>query len=148
MVEEDVFIARLDASEVESTVPQDPFEKYTHVQSDHAWSHSSGGKLLLALDRMNAKMEVSGDTLLNKKLRVADVVVGNTASVSAGYIVWALQGGFLVSRMLSSIPLWKGFDPLPVIDTKKTVYELDENNKRKQEQKADESLDPERLFAG
>ena len=43
------------------------------------------------------------------------MAVGTTASISAGYVIWALRSGALVSSFLSTVPLWKGFDPLPVL---------------------------------
>lgn len=49
------------------------------------------------------------------------VVVGSSAavttSVSVGYVVWLVRGGSLVTSVLSSIPIWQGFDPLPVLDS-------------------------------
>ena len=49
------------------------------------------------------------------------VVVGSTAavstSVSVGYVVWMLRGGSLMATMLSSLPAWQSFDPLPVLDS-------------------------------
>jgi hypothetical protein len=36
-------------------------------------------------------------------------------SLSAGLVTWALRGGALLASMVSAIPVWKGFDPLPII---------------------------------
>jgi VCBS repeat-containing protein len=36
-------------------------------------------------------------------------------SLSAGMVTWALRGGTLLASMISTIPVWKGFDPLPII---------------------------------
>ena len=49
------------------------------------------------------------------------VIVGSSAavstSVSVGYAVWMLRGGSLLTSILSSLPVWQGFDPLPVLDS-------------------------------
>ena len=49
------------------------------------------------------------------------VVVGSSAavstSVSVGYAVWMLRGGSLLTSILSSLPVWQGFDPLPVLES-------------------------------
>ena len=42
----------------------------------------------------------------------AEVIV--SASFSAGYVAWLLRGGMLLSSVLSSIPMWRLIDPLPV----------------------------------
>ena len=69
------------------------------------------------------------------------VSVGSVAGMSStllsvGYVIWCLRGGSLVATLLTTLPLWRWLDPLPVLD------HYDENGKRKQGQ-ADE--DEERL---
>jgi hypothetical protein len=41
---------------------------------------------------------------------------GMTLTLSAGIVTWALRGGSVLAGMLSSMPLWRGIDPLPLID--------------------------------
>ncbi|MCE9605259.1 MAG: cadherin repeat domain-containing protein [Planctomycetia bacterium] len=41
---------------------------------------------------------------------------GITATLTVGYLVWSLQAGSLTSILLSSLPTWKAFDPLPVLE--------------------------------
>ena len=52
---------------------------------------------------------------------IEKVVIGSTAavstSVSVGYVVWMLKGGSLITTVLSSIPAWQSFDPLPVLQS-------------------------------
>jgi hypothetical protein len=52
---------------------------------------------------------------------IEKVVIGSTAAVSTsfsvGYVVWMLKGGSLLSTVLSSIPAWQTFDPLPVLES-------------------------------
>jgi hypothetical protein len=38
-----------------------------------------------------------------------------TAGLSAGYVVWLVRGGVLVSSMLSALPAWRLIDPMPVM---------------------------------
>jgi len=47
-------------------------------------------------------------------------------------VAWLLRSGALLSSLLSSIPLWKGYDPLPVLaykddDDEKKDVEIDED---------------------
>ncbi len=36
--------------------------------------------------------------------------------LSSGYVVWCLRGGALVASVLSTLPAWLAFDPLPVLE--------------------------------
>ena len=40
---------------------------------------------------------------------------GTTWSLSAGFVAWALRGGSLLATAMSSIPIWRGLDPLPIL---------------------------------
>jgi hypothetical protein len=52
----------------------------------------------------------------------AKLVIGSASgmagTVLVGYVVWALRGASLVASALSSLPIWRCFDPLPVITGK------------------------------
>ena len=49
------------------------------------------------------------------------MAVGATAVVSTGlsvgYVVWLLRGGTLLASMVSALPAWVAFDPLPVLES-------------------------------
>ena len=51
---------------------------------------------------------------------VEDFVVGTTTAVTGGltvgYVVWLIRGGSLLATMVSVVPSWMSFDPLPVMD--------------------------------
>jgi hypothetical protein len=52
--------------------------------------------------------------------------------LSAGVVAWLMRSGALLSSLLSNIPLWKGYDPLPVLtykddDEEKEEVEFDED---------------------
>ena len=77
---------------------------------------------------------------------------GMALSLSAGVITWALQGGSILASMLSSVPLWKGFDPLPIITKFKKSESDDETTQTsdalKDEQNAARLLDTMSTGAG
>jgi hypothetical protein len=76
---------------------------------------------------------------------------GLALSLSAGIVTWALQSGSVLASMLSSVPLWKGFDPLPII-AKPKKSEDDESedtpNALNDEQNAARLLDTTSTSAG
>ena len=40
----------------------------------------------------------------------------STTLLSVGYVIWCLRGGSLVATLLTTLPLWRWLDPLPVLD--------------------------------
>jgi VCBS repeat-containing protein len=57
---------------------------------------------------------------LSTSIAAAGVVTGGilvaTSTVSVGYVFWALRTGFLMASVLSSLPAWQSFDPVPLIN--------------------------------
>lgn len=45
----------------------------------------------------------------------AGTAVATTASISVGYIMWMLRGGYVLASVLSTMPVWQNIDPLPVL---------------------------------
>lgn len=49
------------------------------------------------------------------------VAVGTAVSVSStlslSYVIWFLRGGSLLTSLLTNLPAWQFFDPLPVLDS-------------------------------
>jgi hypothetical protein len=65
------------------------------------------------------------------------VTVGNVAGMSTtllsvGYVIWCLRGGSLVATLLTTLPLWKWLDPLPVLE------HYGKNDRRDRQQDEDE----------
>jgi hypothetical protein len=56
-----------------------------------------------------------------KQKRQEQVVSGVVATVSAtavaGYLLWLVQGGSLLVSVVSTMPFWRWFDPLPVLES-------------------------------
>ena len=38
------------------------------------------------------------------------------AALAAGWVIYLFRGGSLLAGFLSSVPLWRGFDPLPILE--------------------------------
>jgi hypothetical protein len=49
-------------------------------------------------------------------INVGSVAGMSTTLLSVGYVIWCLRGGSLVATLLTTLPLWKWLDPLPVLD--------------------------------
>ena len=46
---------------------------------------------------------------------ITKAIVGGTLVLSVGLATWVLRGGSILASALTTMPLWKGFDPLPVL---------------------------------
>ena len=44
-------------------------------------------------------------------------VVGVSSSLSLGYLVWVLRGGALLTSLLTNMPAWQLFDPMPILES-------------------------------
>jgi hypothetical protein len=67
-----------------------------------------------ALSSLNAlQLEVSKDSLFSKSILGTTTIA--SASLTAGYVIWLLRSGVLFSSMVTSLPAWRTFDPLPVL---------------------------------
>jgi hypothetical protein len=46
---------------------------------------------------------------------IVQISTGLGAVLSVGVVSWILRGGTLAATLLSTVPMWKGFDPLPML---------------------------------
>jgi hypothetical protein len=84
--------------------------------------------------RLRAQMD---EAMLEEQDRKA-VVAGLTFSVTTGLLVWSLRASSLLLTMMSMLPLWRGLDPLPILDeVNKKKKELEQQRKdREREDKS------------
>ena len=54
--------------------------------------------------------------------------VATTASISVGYIMWMLRGGYVLASVLSTMPVWQNIDPLPVLAALDAVEDDDDES--------------------
>lgn len=55
-----------------------------------------------------------------------------------GYVVWALRGAALLLGALSAMPMWRCFDPLPVLIGKDKKRDEDDKKKSGEQESEDE----------
>ena len=100
--------------------------------------------MALELDRIQQQI----DDHLNLKSSQGELIIGAATGIGAsafvGYVVWVFRGGSLLLGALSAMPMWRCFDPLPVItgynkkrkrddDVKRGHPETDDDEKHLQE---------------
>jgi hypothetical protein len=77
--------------------------------------------------RIRAQMDEAMDEETQRKTLIA----GLTFSVTTGLLVWSLRASSLLLTMMSMLPLWRGIDPLPILD------EVDKKRKMLEQQRKD-----------
>jgi hypothetical protein len=92
--------------------------------------------LWVAIDEM--KQEMSEDVSENiSEIEFRAAAVSSSGVVlTAGVVAWVLRSGALMASLISTIPLWKGYDPLPLL-----VYKDDEDKVKVTEDKIPTSLE-------
>jgi hypothetical protein len=72
------------------------------------------------LDQLRNAINGSNDEDGIFKGNFSDVIISlGGLSVTSGLIAWLLRGGSLAASFISAMPLWKGIDPLPVLNKNK-----------------------------
>ncbi|MEM9351491.1 MAG: cadherin-like domain-containing protein [Planctomycetota bacterium] len=64
------------------------------------------------LNQLDEMVEQSSDF---NQLAIGSAL-GMTSSLTAGYVLWLMRGGYLLSSMLAQMPAWSFVDPLPVLE--------------------------------
>nr|WP_324259645.1 putative Ig domain-containing protein [Cellvibrio fontiphilus] len=84
--------------------------------------------------RIRAQMD---DALEEEQDRRA-LIAGISFSLTTGLLIWSLRAGSLLLAMVSMLPLWRGLDPLPILEqVNKRKKELEQQRKdRKNEDKS------------
>jgi len=66
---------------------------------------------------------------------------GVTVVTLAGCVVWFVRAGPLLASILSTMPIWRSFDPLPILDTSETKKRM---KRRRMHPRDDEIHDDEK----
>jgi hypothetical protein len=88
-----------------------------------------------AMDTIKREMSGLDDPDSAEAALVVQITMGTSLLVTAGYVSYILRGGVLAAALVSSLPMWKGFDPLPLLAArrrKRRDEEEEEEARRKQ----------------
>jgi VCBS repeat-containing protein len=86
------------------------------------------------LDHLQKQIDDKMELDANQGQLIIGAAAGLGASVMVGYVVWAFRGASLLLGALSAMPMWRCFDPLPV---------LIGNDKKRDEDAEEKTIDPE-----
>ena len=136
--------------------------EYQQVTSFAGMQLRTMDALWSAIDKMKEEMGDSAREEMTATEFKFAAAKSSGVVLTAGVVAWILRSGALLSSLMSTIPLWKGYDPLPILayrddDKKKEddMHEdkiptsLDELQKlKKLKNKKDNEIDVDRIFGG
>ena len=82
---------------------------------------------LSAIEELSGKMTDAQNAINDNQTILTQGTVAATISISAGFAAWALRSGALLASLFASTPLWRQFDPLPVLGTDDDEVEEDDD---------------------
>jgi hypothetical protein len=108
--------------------PQIIFTKLQELSMDALWE---------AIESMKSGIDENLSDIEIFDIKI-DPAKATTVALTAGIVAWALRSGALLTSLLSTIPLWKGYDPLPIVTS---AYDDEEDSD--EEDNVDEIFDDE-----
>jgi len=103
------------------------------------------------LDKMMTQMDDRDDVSSSKEQVFERTASGLTFTLTTGYVSWLLRAGYLSASLLSVLPLWREFDPLPILarpkDKKRKNGRDDPESQDAQDSQESDENEVERIFA-
>ena len=103
-----------------------------------------------ALDTMKRELSGSGNSTGSDSAFSVQIASAGGIVLTVGYISWILRGGALAATLLSTMPLWRQFDPLPLLAARKKRREKkhsEDDTQRAAKSPYESRSDAEKLFA-
>ena len=126
-VQESQFATAASAFETKET---SPFDIDDYNLSNLLYQPRSIVEYDLLKDSLDSFREETEHETLMEKTAVGSAIAASTG-LSAGYVVWLLRSGALLSSLLSSLPAWQLADPLAILA----------GNRKKSDEDSDESIE-------
>ena len=102
----------------------------------------------LQLDVMQQQMEQSYEETSSDEKVVVYLTSGMSISLAAGAVSYLFRAGSLMSSFLATVPVWKGFDPIPVLVTPKKKSKKKKSHKHDPMQRVqDADANAEQMFS-
>ena len=93
------------------------------------------------LEAMNRDLDKAAERNEMRYRLGEETAIGISMSISAGIVNWVLRGGSLLASFMSVMPLWKQFDPLPIIGMEGLPKNRDESKQKTAEDEHDEKVE-------
>ncbi|MCP4391661.1 MAG: hypothetical protein GY802_25430, partial [Gammaproteobacteria bacterium] len=94
------------------------------VSDDEALNQQFELELLDRIDRMHKGMDNEAAYQNADDVEV-QIVMGSTATITAGIVSWVLRGGSLLASLMGTVPLLNRFDPLPILKNREDEEDVE-----------------------
>ncbi|MDZ4849778.1 MAG: cadherin domain-containing protein [Pirellulaceae bacterium] len=76
------------------------------------------------LDRLREQMQVATES----QPLVLGTAAGVASSLSVGYVMWLVRGGYVVAGLMAQLPAWRLIDPLPILSQLEAMGDDDDDD--------------------
>ncbi|MCP4408804.1 MAG: hypothetical protein GY807_13785, partial [Gammaproteobacteria bacterium] len=121
-----------------------PFELENPDMNDME-SMSDNDSFVNSLEELDYSLDEAIKEEENRSRIEVESAIGIVLSLSAGFVSWVLRAGSLLASFVSVIPLWRQFDPLPILDIKGKKHRAT-NEDQKDAEKVEENTAVENIF--
>jgi hypothetical protein len=80
-------------------------------------ARAASPSLVVRLDAMARQMGSRG----TREPMTVRAVKHTFVAITVGYVVWSLRGASLLASLLTSMPLWRSLDPLPILENRSAL---------------------------
>ena len=91
-------------------------------------------------DKIRAELDEAFDSERHASSIRANIVTATAAALTAGIVSYLLRVGSLIASMMSSIPIWRGFDPIAILVLPGKKKKKDRDQKADGTEQATETL--------
>jgi hypothetical protein len=95
------------------------------IDTENSFNEDEEKQFWMHLDRISKHMD-NPDLVEETKPVDIKVVLGASVSLTAGFVSWILRAGSLMASFMSTVPLLRRFDPLPILKSASKHAESDE----------------------
>ena len=116
--------------------------EFQSIRTEHL-DYMAGDALKNALDNMRNDLNSPNEEAFENKFKTA--IQSSGIILTAGFASWVIRGSSLLASFLSTIPVWRGLDPLPILSAFKKNKE--ETEEEKESSKSSSSYFSEKVKA-
>ena len=117
------------------------------VSDDEALNLKFEAQLLERIDLMTRAMDDEAAARGADGVEVS-IVMGSTATITAGIVSWVLRGGSLLASLMGTMPLLNRFDPLPIVKQKEEKEDVTADDDSDETESRERARRVDALFSG
>jgi len=139
----------LQSSDSHTTRPVDVLKPIdlASLSSDVLAETISSDAFRSSMEKMHQEIDETFKEKEHKEDLVFKVATGFEVSLTAGFVAWMLRTGSLAASFFSVMPMWRDFDPVPILsESEEEETLLDGTHTQEDEASSQQSRDAEELF--